>query len=309
MRTLYIVDGHSSAGSLKRALPHAEILIWRDALYEGPVPGGLSLAELTRVRERHWSASGELRKRDRELARFHDFDEVVLWFGPTVVCQLSLIQLLDWFAGQEKGATAISMIDHEYPGWLPPERLARHLRRKRPVTLSAYRLARRCWRGFAASDPRSLNRSLGAESDPLPELRRVLLLQAREYPDARSGLSRIEKKLLRALPKPAAASHLVASVMRAETFGDTYYFSVLRALIEARNQLVCFAQPFHGDLSGDEFRRSRIALTEFGRQVLAGKADAVVFNGIDRWIGGVHLEGYACPWRWSTAEGRVVRHS
>jgi hypothetical protein len=230
-----------------------------------------------------------------------------------MVCQLSLIQLQDWFADQEKSGTAISLIDHEYAGWLPPAKIARHLRRRRPVTAAAYRVARRGWKAFRASDPRKLNQvrngSLAAGSAALPELPRVLLLQAREYPDARSGLSRIEKKLLRALPKPTRASHLVASVMRGETFGDIYYFNALRGLIQTANQLICFAEPFHGHLSGDEFRRSPIMLTDFGRKVVAGTADTVLFNGIDRWIGGVHLEGSDCPWRWSEAERKVIRRA
>jgi len=118
-----------------------------------------------------------------------------------------------------------------------------------------------------------------------------------------------KKKLVRALPKPTGASHLVASVMRGETFGDIYYFNALRGLIQAANQLICFAEPFHSDLSGDEFRRSRIMLTDFGRKVVAGNADTVVFNGIDRRIGGVHLQGSDCPWRWSEAERKVVRRA
>jgi len=32
--------------------------------------------------------------------------------------------------------------------------------------------------------------------------------------------------------------------------------------------------------------------------VLAGKADHITLNGIDRWIGGVHLFGNQVPWRW-----------
>jgi hypothetical protein len=32
--------------------------------------------------------------------------------------------------------------------------------------------------------------------------------------------------------------------------------------------------------------------------VLAGEADHVTLNGLDRWIGGVHLHGRHTPWRW-----------
>ena len=31
--------------------------------------------------------------------------------------------------------------------------------------------------------------------------------------------------------------------------------------------------------------------------MLDGEADHVALNGIDRWVGGVHLRG-APPWRW-----------
>jgi hypothetical protein len=35
-----------------------------------------------------------------------------------------------------------------------------------------------------------------------------------------------------------------------------------------------------------------------GRRVLRGEADHVALNGIDRWVGGVHLRGPAARWRW-----------
>ena len=35
-----------------------------------------------------------------------------------------------------------------------------------------------------------------------------------------------------------------------------------------------------------------------GCRVLEGRADHVALNGVDRWIGGVHLTGTSIPWRW-----------
>jgi hypothetical protein len=32
--------------------------------------------------------------------------------------------------------------------------------------------------------------------------------------------------------------------------------------------------------------------------VLRGEADQVALNGIDRWVGGVHLQGPEARWRW-----------
>jgi hypothetical protein len=46
-------------------------------------------------------------------------------------------------------------------------------------------------------------------------------------------------------------------------------------------------------------RSTRVQLTDTGARVLAGEADHVQLNGINRWIGGVHLHGHhTTPWRW-----------
>jgi len=43
---------------------------------------------------------------------------------------------------------------------------------------------------------------------------------------------------------------------------------------------------------------SSFELTDDGREVLAGAQDFVVENGIDQWLGGVHLLGPEAAWRW-----------
>jgi hypothetical protein len=50
-----------------------------------------------------------------------------------------------------------------------------------------------------------------------------------------------------------------------------------------------------------------ISLTETGRAVLRGMTDRVRECGLDRWLGGVHLEGSETLWRWSPGEGRIVK--
>jgi hypothetical protein len=40
--------------------------------------------------------------------------------------------------------------------------------------------------------------------------------------------------------------------------------------------------------------------------VLAGKEDHVALNGVDRWIGGVHLRGRAVGWRWDEGTEEII---
>jgi hypothetical protein len=46
--------------------------------------------------------------------------------------------------------------------------------------------------------------------------------------------------------------------------------------------------------------------TPAGRRVLRGEADHVALNGIDRWVGGVHLRGHAARWRWDEGTESVA---
>ena len=48
------------------------------------------------------------------------------------------------------------------------------------------------------------------------------------------------------------------------------------------------------------------AITEAGRDILAGRADRVRLCGIDRWIGGVHLSGHGPVWRWSGDRRQLI---
>jgi len=54
------------------------------------------------------------------------------------------------------------------------------------------------------------------------------------------------------------------------------------------------------------FKRRVRARTGTGARMLVGEADQVTFNGIDRWIGGVHLRGHHVPWRWDDGTETIV---
>ncbi|MDP2322319.1 MAG: RNA polymerase subunit sigma, partial [Acidobacteriota bacterium] len=55
----------------------------------------------------------------------------------------------------------------------------------------------------------------------------------------------------------------------------------------------------------DEPSAPALLLTADGRRVLAGTADQVALNGIDRWLGGVHVTPDTL-WRWDDARGTLV---
>ena len=60
--------------------------------------------------------------------------------------------------------------------------------------------------------------------------------------------------------------------------------------------------------NSSDFWEGEAALTETGREVLEGGKDRVEINGIDRWLGGVHLSGGGARWRWYESN-RLLRRS
>jgi hypothetical protein len=80
--------------------------------------------------------------------------------------------------------------------------------------------------------------------------------------------------------------------------GDTSFARIARKLADADEPLLTLTP-----LAGDEGPlHTIVSPTPFGRAVAVGEADHVRTNGIDSWIGGVHLSGHGPLWRLDGAE-------
>jgi hypothetical protein len=316
--TLHVTNGDSV--QIRDTGLEGEVLTWKDALHEGPVPGGLTLDELRPVRA-HYLASldhlaeraiiGDLERRDRTLAEFRERSEVVLWFEHDLYDQLQLLQILDWFSHQDRGGTRLSLISTDtYLGALRPERLLPLYSMRQEVTAAQLHMASRAWSAFCAPDPRGLVPfSLHAVPE-LPYLPGALQRHLEEFPAVESGLSRTQRQILENLEGGAssAAALFIACQKREERIfmGDLIFFSFLRRMASIPVPLLRLA-----DTPGDRaaFGRSQAEITPHGSAVLHDAADHVLLNGIDRWLGGVHLHCQPggpqnAVWRWNTQERR-----
>ncbi len=311
-KTLHIVDGESTGGTLRLSglAKGRDILPWKDALYTGPVPAGLGLKRLSQVRSRFWTKGkrqDEFEQRNALLVGWKQYDELVLWFGATSLCELSLAQILTWFSQRELADRKLSLVT-VYAGTLRAEQLRDPYAVRKPVSAGQLQLAKRFWNAFTAPTPEPLQRLLKSGLRLLPEIRPTVDELLQEYPGAHDGLSRLERKLLHEIDGlgVATAAFVVGSVIRREWVGDLLLYDMLRRFVAARSPLLTFAGPFTEKFESYEFSGAKLTLTAFGGRVLAGKADHVATNGIDRWIGGVHLNGTRVRWRWGERQHRII---
>jgi len=319
--TLHVTNGDSTEHSLRQTTFVERVVVWRDVLHEGPVPD-VSEAELREVRARFLAgadahagievARPSFEERDAALAAGRD-GEYVLWFEADLYDQLQIAQILARLAELRVPAERITLICiGEYLGIahfgglgeLRADQLE-GLPEVAAVTLSedALALATRAWAALRAPDPRGLAAIVAARSPELRFMPEAFDRLGREYPWTRDGLSLTERRLLAAIAEGAATAgeaFVRGAAREARPYlGDTWAFAAIERLARAEVPLLSAG-------TGTVDRHTAVALTEAGRRVLDGAADHVELNGVDRWIGGVHLLGREVSWRWDDGVEAIV---
>ena len=319
-RTLHVTNGDSAAEGIRLSgvivAGGGEVSVTADVLHEGPAPGGLPPERWRKIRARYLAESGyedydsalaRLTRWDRTLEDARSWDEVVLWFEHDLFDQLLLIRTLDLLAGYDLRGTTLSLVQSgEYLGHLSPQEMAALLPRRLRVGDDQKRLARESWRAFCAPDPREIEAILWGGTSPLPYLEGALRRHLEEFPAVADGLSRCERQILRAVTGGAVTfeeAFLATQAMEERIYlGDASFHRTLRELAASPLPLVRLEPGAGGSL-----RALRISLTATGREVLEGREDGVRIRGIDRWLGGVHLQGAEAAWRWNPETGRLAR--
>jgi hypothetical protein len=311
---LHVANGHCTTGLIEASGLPGHRQIWADPLNEGPVPGNISDDELLLVRARFLASdpdhvgvtAADLKGRRDAVDNDAAYDELVLWFEHDLFDQLNLIQLLAHLGSRPQSKPVTLICIDRYPGHpdfkglgeLAPRDIAALFETRRPITAGQTALAQRAWSAYRSSDPRAIEALLRTDTSALPFLAAALARHLEEFPSERDGLSRSERRLLaQVIDGPA---HVHAAFPRMHD-GETAHY-IADSWFADRVKDLSSAAPALMDLLPD----GTIALTDAGREVLHGRADRVTLCGIDRWLGGVHVQGHGKAWRWSERAGHLV---
>lgn len=315
---LHITNGDIAAELIRNAGMKGTVLPWRDVLHEGPLPGGLSLAEMSEIRARFlvetgWAASfDEVRRefsaRDAALMAGLLEDEIVLWFEADLYDQLQLIQILDWLALRQHPLISMICIG-EFPGFpgfqglgqLTSSQLGSLYPGRRPVNAPQLDLAQRAWSAITAPSPQALNLLAREDTTALQFLGAELFRLLEHYPFVTNGLDRTESQLLRVIWEGSRTFEAIFPAFQAleerPFVGDATLWNRLLALRLGPDPLIHLVGTSGRSADLRQRQESRVELTPFGERCLREEADHIAANGIDRWVGGVHLTPRS-HWRW-----------
>lgn len=337
--TINLFNGDAAAGAHREhvgKLTQEGMLICRDVLSVGPLDSEFEVDTWSRMRAAFWTEvldgddfdgpvsfganSRDLYANLMELASAH---EIRVWAGMALSDQV-LLAFVAHFAQRldiEDRVTVVQLSDSQRLvrglGSAPAEMLSEH---PSAMTLEAEQISysSEVWKAVCASTPERLIALMHEPSTALPLMRAALDVLPSRYPDVRTGLSGWDQRLLAAVANGGSteisAARVIGDVMSAEisnedslaldTVGDSWLYYRLRSL--GRSSL---AQPLvEANSLTAPMRAANYRLSEAGRAVLDAERNAIELNGIDDWVGGVHVTSDSGD-IWMHEDGALVQRS
>lgn len=308
MKLIY-TNGDSASSKIEELQLADKVVPWRDILHEGPVEGHMPLAKRSEARAKFILEfdGGNLadihqsfKDRDKTLFYLNEYSRVELWFEHDLYDQLQLLQILDFaHHNLEQQDFFLVQSDH-YLGEMDNDALKALKSIAKPVTKEMKAYASRAWSALTHKTPDNLIRVMDYPDMPFiaPAIRRLVM----EYPDSQSGLpTSIFNALTLLLNGPTEIGRLFHHMQNCELakfMGDLSFARYMDELgtcvtpVIAGDNVIYSTSKATGRQNPDQIQtyfKQKIHLTDFGKKVMEKTANHVTKNGIDRWIGGVHL--------------------
>ena len=313
MEILNITNGDCAAEVLKKAQVEGHFLPWRDVLHEGPVPGGLTLRELSEVRARFIAQRGwapfhkvmeDFQTRDLLMEKLDSCEKIVLWFEHDLYDQLQLLQILSWTATElsRKDSLYIVLTD-TYLGTATRDEVILMSENLMKVTLEQFETAQRAWDAFTDSSPVQWFQLLSENTRCLPYLRGTILRILQEYPCSKTGLSRTERAILEVVSQgPLDFSSVFQTYQQTEEYrflGDVQCKDILERLADSAESMIRIVH------SGSD-RNIQYEISHSGKMILSRRATIHWNSFAERWIGGVKLSPDNM-WLWDNTSQSVLK--
>jgi hypothetical protein len=319
---LHIVNGDAFGDKLRKSSIDGEILVWRESLYEGPIGMRMSDSLLLPIRasymfQKHgipedMFTSTTLLQEEQLAMLSREVREIVLWFDQDLFDQLMLCYILSRLSALHNGTIQLSLIQYDQK---IEHQITQLYSEVSPVTEEQLNIAAKVWIAYSASEPLSLLALMVEDLSELSFLKSALEVNLGRYPSRQNGLSSLEQLILEEIDRSEVSLYSLFQIVCEKAgdygLGDLQFWGMLEQLRLCDHPLISLTGgdrlPKYGEPLLVQFENWRVRLTDTGRLVLTGKEDHIALNGINDWIGGVHLHGKQRIWRLDTVESRFLK--
>ena len=327
-KILHITNGGHAKEKLEGSGFEGEFIPWDDILHDGPVPEGLTLRELSKVRAEYISSLGYdsfskiheiFQKRDEIIESLSDYSEITLWFEPDLYDQLQILQILDSIGNLSSKLDNIYLIHFSSVTGVDYDDLNHLYENRFTISEETVACAQKGWAAYRSPSPESMSELLNIKVIEFPYLGRAFQRLFEEYPDYRNGLSRTMHQFLQIIKDDQSRGpfDIFLENQKLEDYaflGNHTFFTQVESIANCQRALVKlkdgskFTHSLTDKKYSEEFLKNRFKVTEDGVDVLNSNADFIKLNGIDRHIGGVHLTSDN-DWRWDGDEEKFRKMS
>ena len=301
--TLNITNGDCAVNALKEAGVVGDFLPWRDVLHLGPLLPGELMGRFEQSRVLFLSqyfgltskeVSEKFKSRQLYLNNLSQYQTIRLWFEHDLYDQLQLIQVLAFLSTSCELQKVRWIVTNQYLGTAHTKDIQELFRFDLAVPEACWCQAPELWHTLVNESPQLWGEFNFSLLEDWPFITETFDRLKNEFPDKYTGLSLTQTLLLKTLTSasmPGMAMFEAYGKQEWAVFlGDAVFEKELAALLHAKCPLL-FIETDYGDWGDDVW-----ALTPVGIDVLIGKKNHVKLNGIDKWIGGVHLNENRCWW-------------
>ena len=308
-RRIHFILGSSAGGTLRRAIPGIDVIETQGDFVEGPYQYG-RMDQLDAAKERNWwhgrLAGPSWQESDGLSQALQAVSErgAVIWMADGAAEQLHscwLAALLEECmceiptlvlarpAGREK----------KHLGAVSPEDFFG--RTEYPWPLDDQIRAVDCWNTFVAPTPELFCKQALALSDH-QHFSNLHALFGR-FPSFEDGLTQWERLIFRRIAAHDERLAVSLGHTLAEGWDTTPDLIGDQILMTYLNEFTVGGL-LRREGTGEHIRSSDYYPTEIGIEVLNGRANRISIAGIDRWIGGTHLNDRDAMW-WYSEDGEI----
>ncbi len=328
----HIIQGLGAAGKLRQYLrePLANFTVFEDSFVLGPLLSVRNMDDFSSARETFWKNNSFQEDDYLKFMRFaldefienvKQADTLTLWLSPGAHDQIMwawLVHLFKKHAVDWRNIEVKHLFNKEnsvFPymtlGELRSQefKISENFQMEECHTSALYE----AYEALTEGTPEKLIAICNAEGHCLPELQQSLKVYLKFYPDLKNGLNVCDKVLLsNCSERRLKSARIIGTSMIDDAYesylpiGDVYLFHRLIKFSQnySQNPLV---ELFGEIKSKYSMRWTEISITELGKEVLAGHKNNIELNGIDDYIGGVHLSSKKGTAQWFYENETIVK--
>lgn len=306
MGHLHILNGDSTLMAMQQSKIEGAKMVWREVISEGRAVGAVGAEEFWDVRTSFFESFFEIEGSSyqkltidefEKLYAFQEYSEITLWFEYDLFCQLNMMALLSWFAGQHLGEVKLSLVCvGEIEGYdrlvglgeIDPMRYPVLFEQRQMLSPNDLEFATNFWMIFCSNDPKDLLVLANRYEQQFPYLPAAVKAHLKRFPSTHNGLNDIENRMLKVVHSGVKdRKEVVKTLIQEEQnygFGDWQYFVYLKNLYPLLND--------------DEGLR----LNALGEKVMQGEEDFMKWANHDYFWGGAYFKDY----RWDNNANQLI---